>query len=50
MNVETTKLIETFSHLDDKTNVQSEMTDGQSLRPMSQGSMEEMAETFRTSR
>ena len=50
VNVETTHLIETFSQLDDKTDVQSEMTDGQSLRPVSQGSMEEMAETFRTSR
>ena len=50
MNFETTSQIETFSQLDDKTDVQSEMTDGQSLQPMSQGSMEKMAETFLTSR
>ena len=50
--VETTNLIETFSYLDDKTDVQSDMTDGQSLQPLvrSQSSMEELAETFRTSR
>ena len=50
MNVETTHLIETVSQLDDKTDVQSDMTDGQSLRPMSHGLMEELAETFRFSR
>ena len=50
VNVETTHLIETLSQLEDKTDVQSDMTDGQSLRPMSHGSMEELAETFRTSR